>query len=72
MFITWHAPLHTQWPAPFSGGYQSIQETIESAAEGAVINIGPGLYQERLILNGPSITLQAYPEVSQCRLQQSQ
>ena len=46
-------------------GHQSIGEAIKSATEGTIINIGPGTYQERIVLDGPSITLQASPKVSQ-------
>ena len=53
-----------------AAGYQTINEAITAAADGAVINIGPGIYRERLILEGQSITLQASPQVSLCKLQQ--
>ena len=51
-----------------AAGYQSISEAITAAADGTVINIGPGIYRERLIFEGTSITLQASPKVSPCKL----
>ena len=52
-----------------AAGYQSIKEAITAAADGTVINIGPGIYRERLMLEGASITLQASPKVSLRKLQ---
>ena len=55
-----------------AAGYQSISEAITAAADGTVINIGPGIYRERLIFEGASITLQASPKVSPCKLRHVQ
>ena len=46
------------------GGYASINEAIRDAPDGGVIYITQGVYHERVVLDGPSITLQASPEVS--------
>ena len=46
------------------GGYASINEAIRDAPDSGVIYITQGVYHERIVLDGPSITLQASPEVS--------
>lgn len=51
------------------GGYASISEAIRDAPDGGVIYITQGVYHERVVLDGPSITLQASPEVSIITLQ---
>lgn len=51
------------------GGYASINEAIRDAPDGGVIYITKGVYYERILLDGPSITLQASPEVSIINLQ---
>ena len=51
------------------GGYASINEAIRDAPDGGVIYIAKGVYHERIVLDGPSITLQASPEVSILNLQ---
>jgi tRNA A-37 threonylcarbamoyl transferase component Bud32 len=39
------------------GDFQTIEEAIEDAPEGAVILIGPGVYYEQLVLHSRSLTL---------------